>query len=46
VEGGAGENVKNRAVLVLDDILDGGETLAAIRDRVKALGPRPSSARC
>jgi len=33
-----GENVKNRAVLVLDDILDGGETLAAIRDRVKALG--------
>jgi hypoxanthine phosphoribosyltransferase len=33
-----GENVKGRAVLVLDDILDGGETLAAIRDRVNLLG--------
>ncbi|HET7765523.1 MAG TPA: hypoxanthine-guanine phosphoribosyltransferase [Burkholderiales bacterium] len=33
-----GENVKGRTVLVLDDILDGGETLAAIRDRVKRLG--------
>jgi hypoxanthine phosphoribosyltransferase len=33
-----GENVRGRAVLVLDDILDGGETLAAIRDRVKLLG--------
>jgi hypoxanthine phosphoribosyltransferase len=33
-----GENVKGRIVLVLDDILDGGETLAAVRDRVKALG--------
>lgn len=33
-----GENVRGRTVLVLDDILDGGETLAAIRDRVKALG--------
>ena len=33
-----GENVKGRTVLVLDDILDGGETLAAIRDRVKAAG--------
>jgi hypoxanthine phosphoribosyltransferase len=32
------ENVKGRTVLVLDDILDGGETLAAIRDRVKATG--------
>jgi hypoxanthine phosphoribosyltransferase len=32
------ENVKGRAVLVLDDILDGGETLAAIRDRVLSLG--------
>ena len=30
-----GENVRGRTVLVLDDILDGGETLAAIRDRVK-----------
>jgi hypoxanthine phosphoribosyltransferase len=26
-------------VLVLDDILDGGETLAAIRDRVTRMGP-------
>ena len=33
-----GENVKGRTVLVLDDILDGGETLAAIRDRVKQMG--------
>jgi hypoxanthine phosphoribosyltransferase len=33
-----GENVKGRTVLVLDDILDGGDTLAAIRDRVKDLG--------
>src|SRR5207247_10210321 len=32
------ENVRDRSVLVLDDILDGGETLAAIRDRVKSLG--------
>jgi len=32
------ENVKGRTVLVLDDILDGGETLAAIRDRVRSLG--------
>jgi hypoxanthine phosphoribosyltransferase len=33
-----GENVRGRTVLVLDDILDGGETLAAIRDRVKRMG--------
>jgi len=32
------ENVRDRTVLVLDDILDGGETLAAIRDRVSSLG--------
>src|SRR5882757_3520276 len=32
------ENVRDRTVLVLDDILDGGETLAAIRDRVNSLG--------
>jgi len=32
------ENVKGRNVLVLDDILDGGDTLAAIRERVLALG--------
>jgi hypoxanthine phosphoribosyltransferase len=30
--------VRGRAVLVLDDILDGGQTMAAIRDRVLALG--------
>jgi len=30
--------VEGRTVLVLDDILDEGETLAAIRDRVLALG--------
>ena len=33
-----GENVKGRSVLVLDDILDGGDTLAAIRDRVRSRG--------
>jgi hypoxanthine phosphoribosyltransferase len=33
-----GENVRGRSVLVLDDILDGGVTLAAIRDRVVSLG--------
>lgn len=32
------DNVAGRAVLILDDILDGGETLAAIRERVLALG--------
>lgn len=32
------ESVKGRAVLVLDDILDGGDTMAAIRDRMLALG--------
>ena len=32
------DNVKGRTVLVLDDILDGGETLTAIRDRVNLLG--------
>ncbi len=30
--------VRGRAVLVLDDILDGGETMAAIRERLLALG--------
>ena len=30
--------VKGRAVLVLDDILDGGHTLVAIREKVRALG--------
>lgn len=38
------ENVRGRTVLVLDDILDGGHTLCAIRDRVIALGA--ASFRC
>ena len=38
------ENVRGRAVLVLDDILDGGHTLCAIRDRVLELGA--ASFRC
>ncbi len=33
-----GENVTGRVVLVVDDILDEGETLAAIRQRVLELG--------
>jgi hypoxanthine phosphoribosyltransferase len=32
------ESVRGRTVLVLDDILDGGETMAAIRDRMRSLG--------
>jgi hypoxanthine phosphoribosyltransferase len=32
------ESVRGRTVLVLDDILDGGETMAAIRERMLALG--------
>jgi len=32
------KDVRGRAVLVLDDILDGGQTMAAIRDRVLELG--------
>jgi hypoxanthine phosphoribosyltransferase len=32
------ESVKGRVVLVLDDILDEGRTLAAIRDKLLALG--------
>ncbi len=31
-------NVRGRAVLVLDDILDGGDTMAAIRERLLELG--------
>jgi len=31
-------SVRGRAVLVLDDILDGGHTMAAIRDRLLELG--------
>jgi hypoxanthine phosphoribosyltransferase len=33
-----GDNVRGRTVLVLDDILDGGQTLAAIRERVLERG--------
>jgi len=32
------ESVRGRTVLVLDDILDGGETMSAIRERLLALG--------
>jgi hypoxanthine phosphoribosyltransferase len=32
------ESVKGRTVLVLDDILDAGDTLAAIRERLAAMG--------
>jgi hypoxanthine phosphoribosyltransferase len=32
------EDVRGRAVLVLDDILDGGQTLRGICDRLLALG--------
>jgi hypoxanthine phosphoribosyltransferase len=32
--------VRGRAVLVLDDILDGGQTMVAIRDRVLELGAK------
>jgi hypoxanthine phosphoribosyltransferase len=31
-------SVRGRTVLVLDDILDGGETMAAIRERMRSLG--------
>jgi hypoxanthine phosphoribosyltransferase len=34
------ESVKNRVVLVLDDILDEGETMAAIRDRIMDMGAK------
>jgi hypoxanthine phosphoribosyltransferase len=33
-------DVKNRHILILDDILDSGHTLAAIREKLEALGPR------
>lgn len=35
-----GENVRGRTVLVLDDILDEGHTLAAIREKCLALGAK------
>lgn len=34
------ENVRERVVLVVDDILDGGDTLAAIRRRILDLGAK------
>ena len=34
------EHVRGRTVLVLDDILDGGQTLRAISDRLLALGAK------
>lgn len=34
------ESVKDRVVLVLDDILDEGETMAAIRERILAMGAK------
>jgi hypoxanthine phosphoribosyltransferase len=34
------ENVRDRVVLVVDDILDEGETLAAVKHRVMQLGAR------
>lgn len=34
------EDVRDRVVLVLDDILDEGETMAAIRDKVLAMGAK------
>ena len=34
------ESVRGRSVLVVDDILDGGDTMAAIRERLLALGAR------
>ena len=33
-------DVKGRHVLILDDILDSGHTLAAIREKLQAAGPR------
>lgn len=33
-----GQNVAGRVVLVLDDILDEGETLAAVRDKLREMG--------
>ena len=34
------QGIRGRAVLVLDDILDGGQTMAAIRDRLMELGAK------
>ena len=40
------ESVKDRIVLVLDDILDEGETMAAIRDRISTWAPSASCRPC
>src|SRR5207253_8833748 len=38
--GGSPEGIEGRTVPVLDDILDGGETMRAIRERLRAQGAR------
>src|SRR6266699_1944425 len=38
--GGSPEGVEGRTVLVLDDILDGGQTMRAIRERLRSQGAR------
>src|SRR5438309_10362886 len=38
--GGSPEGIEGRTVLVLDDILDGGETMRAIRERLRSQGAR------
>ena len=35
-------DVKDRHILILDDILDSGDTLAAIREKLETAGPRAS----
>lgn len=37
------EGVRGRSILVIDDILDGGQTMAAIRERLLALGAKSFS---
>jgi len=38
--GGSPEGIEGRTVLVLDDILDGGETMRAIRERLRSQSAR------
>ena len=38
------ESVKDRVVLVLDDLLDEGETMAAIRERIMSMGAKECQA--
>ncbi len=40
LRGAPRESVKDRVVLVLDDLLDDGKTMAAIRDRVLEMGAK------